>query len=66
MVYYLKSQHEQTPIHNYASLVHFRNQILKVNVCQNGTNFELEGNKDLQILVNDKLITITPNNLVTV
>jgi len=50
----------------YSFKINFRNQILKVNVCQNETNFELEGNKDLQILVNDKLVTITPNNLVTV
>ena len=50
----------------YSFKINFRNQILKVNVCQNETNFELEGNKDLKILVNDKLVTITPNNLVTV
>jgi maltose phosphorylase len=50
----------------YSFKVNFRNQIIKVNVCQNETNFELEGNKGLQILVNDKLITITPNQLVTV
>jgi maltose phosphorylase len=46
--------------------VNFRNQIIKVNACKGHTHFELEGNKDLQILVNNKLITITPNNLVTV
>lgn len=50
----------------YSFKINFRNQILKVNVCQKETNFELEGNKDLQILVNDKLITITPDNLVKV
>tara|TARA_R110002073_G_scaffold302393_3_gene470099 strand:- start:10320 stop:12626 length:2307 start_codon:yes stop_codon:yes gene_type:complete len=50
----------------YSFKINFRNQILKVNVCQNESNFELDGNKDLQILVNDKLIKITPNNLVTV
>ena len=50
----------------YSFKINFRNQILKVNVCQNETKFELEGNKDLKILVNDKLVTITPNNLVTV
>jgi len=50
----------------YSFKVNFRHQILKVNVSQNGTNFELDGNTDLQILVNNKLITITPNNLVTV
>jgi maltose phosphorylase len=50
----------------YSFKINFRNQIIKVNVCQNETNFELEGDTDLQILVNDKQITITPNNLVTV
>jgi maltose phosphorylase len=50
----------------YSFKINFRNQILKVNVCQKETNFELEGIKDLQILVNDKLITITPDNLVKV
>ncbi len=50
----------------YSFKINFRNQILKVNVCQNETNFELEGNKDLDILVNNKKITITPNSLVTV
>ena len=50
----------------YSFKINFRNQIIKINVCKGHTHFELEGNKDLQILVNDKLITITPNNLVTV
>lgn len=50
----------------YSFKVNFRQQIITVNVNQNETNFELDGNKDLQILVNDKLITITPHNLVTV
>lgn len=50
----------------YSFKVNFRQQIITVNVSQNETNFELDGNKDLQILVNDKLITITPHNLVTV
>jgi len=50
----------------YSFKINFRNQIIKVNVCQNETNFELDGNEDLQILVNGELVTITPNNLVTV
>ncbi len=50
----------------YSFKVNFRHQILTVNVNQNETNFELDGNKDLQILVNNELVTITPNNLVTV
>ncbi|NNL31585.1 MAG: glycoside hydrolase family 65 protein, partial [Flavobacteriaceae bacterium] len=50
----------------YSFKINFRGQILKVNVTKHETNFELDGHKDLQILVNDKLITITPNNLITV
>ena len=50
----------------YSFKVNFRHQILKVNVSQKETTFELDGTQDLQILVNDKLISITPNNLVTV
>ncbi|NNK59490.1 MAG: hypothetical protein HKP00_02650 [Flavobacteriaceae bacterium] len=50
----------------YSFKINFRGQILKVNVANHETNFELDGEKDLQILVNDKLITITPNNLITV
>ena len=46
--------------------INFRNQILKVNVCQNKTHFELDGEDDLQIVVNNNAITITPNNLITV
>ncbi|WP_299556881.1 glycoside hydrolase family 65 protein [Seonamhaeicola sp.] len=50
----------------YSFKVNFRDAIIKVNVTQNGTNFELEGKHELQILVNDTLVTIEPNNLVTV
>ena len=50
----------------YSFKINFRNQILKVNVSQNETNFELEGAYDLQILVNDKLVNIKPNSLTTV
>jgi len=37
----------------YSFKVNFRNQIVKVNVCQNETNFKLSGNEELQILVNN-------------
>ncbi len=50
----------------YSFKVNFRNQILKINVGQNETNFELESNVALQLLVNDELVTIEPNNLVTI
>ncbi|RSK41908.1 glycoside hydrolase family 65 protein [Mangrovimonas spongiae] len=46
--------------------INFRNQILKVNVSQKETNFELEGTTGLTILVNGKPVTVTPNNLVKV
>ena len=50
----------------YSFKVNFRHQILKVSVNHNETHFELEGDHDLQILVNGKSVTISPNNLVTV
>ncbi len=50
----------------YSFKVNFRNQVVKVNVCQGITHFELEGTADLDILVDGKQVTISPNNLVTV
>lgn len=50
----------------YSFKVNFRHQILKVNVCQGHTHFELEGDTDLDILVNGIAVTISPNSLVTV
>ncbi|WP_191858750.1 glycoside hydrolase family 65 protein [Hanstruepera ponticola] len=50
----------------YSFKINFRNQIVKVNVTQNETSFEIEGNMELQVFVNNELITISPNNLVTV
>ena len=50
----------------YSFKVNFRNQILKVEVCQSDTKFELEGDAELQILVNTLPISITPNSLITV
>ncbi|MCF7561463.1 glycoside hydrolase family 65 protein [Sabulilitoribacter multivorans] len=50
----------------YSFKVNFRNQIIKVNITKDKTHFELEGTKSLEISVNSKLVTITPNNLVTI
>ncbi|MEZ4803568.1 MAG: glycoside hydrolase family 65 protein [Gelidibacter sp.] len=50
----------------YSFKVNFRNQILKVNISQKSTRFELTGDSDLNILVNGKKVNIQPNNLVTV
>lgn len=50
----------------YSFKINFRNQILTVNVSQDKTTFELIGTKDLVILVNDKKVTVSPSNSVTV
>lgn len=50
----------------YSFKVNFRDQILKVNVSQAETTFELEGNTDLNIQVNDNSVTVSPNNLVKI
>ncbi len=50
----------------YSFKVNFRNQVLKVHVTHDITKFELKGDKELQIIVNDKIVNIKPNNLVEV
>lgn len=50
----------------YSFKINFRNQVLKVNVNQDETNFELDSGDELTILVNGKIVIVTPNNLVTV
>ncbi|WP_103866009.1 glycoside hydrolase family 65 protein [Aquimarina sp. I32.4] len=50
----------------YAFNVNYRNQILKVDVSQEGTSFSLEGDQELLIYVHDKELKISPNNQVTV
>ncbi|WP_411767314.1 glycoside hydrolase family 65 protein [Winogradskyella sp. A3E31] len=49
----------------YSFKVNFRNHILKVNVCQEETKFELEGQGELKIKVDGKIIVVRPNDLVT-
>ncbi|WP_108801799.1 glycoside hydrolase family 65 protein [Aquimarina sp. Aq107] len=50
----------------YAFNVNFRNSILKVNVSQEGTTFNLEGEHELLIYVDGKEFTISPNSLMSV
>ena len=50
----------------YSFKVNFRGQILKISVTHQQTSFELEGEKELNLLVHGKKIRVTPNNLVTV
>ncbi|MBD0825342.1 glycoside hydrolase family 65 protein [Aestuariibaculum marinum] len=47
----------------YSFKINFRNQILKVYVTQQETTFELEGNTELQILVNGKLHVIASKKI---
>ncbi|PWG04973.1 glycoside hydrolase family 65 protein [Polaribacter aquimarinus] len=51
---------------SYSFKVNFRNQIITVNVTQKGTHFEIDGKKEIQILVNGESISVSPNQLVTV
>jgi maltose phosphorylase len=50
----------------YSFKINFRNQILKVAVNQNETNFSLEGNHSISVIVNGKEVIVEPNSLVTV
>ena len=50
----------------YSFKINFRNQILKVSVHQNDTQFSLEGNKEINVIVNGNEVLVEPNSLVTV
>jgi len=46
----------------YSFKVNFRNHIIKVDVTQKDTNFEILSGKDLQILVNNKTLSLKNNH----
>jgi len=48
----------------YSFKINFRNQVLKVNVAQHGTSFELEGDKEMIISVNNELKKIIPTTTI--
>ncbi len=50
----------------YSFKINFRDQILKVTVSQDTTKFELDGTSNLDIIVNDKSVTITTNKQIIV
>lgn len=50
----------------YSFKINFRNQILKVAVLPNQTNFTLEGEKEIRVLVNGKEIIVEPHRMVSV
>ncbi len=47
---------------SYSFKVNFRNQVITVNVSQNGNHFELEGKEEVKILVNGVLVNVSPDN----
>ena len=51
---------------DYSFTINFRGHVLKVSVSHTDVKFELEGDAELQILVNNKTITVSPNSLITV
>ncbi len=50
----------------YSFKINFRNQILKVAVNHNETQFSLEGNNQISVFVNGNSVLVEPNSLVTV
>ncbi len=50
----------------YSFKVNFRNQIVKIKVAADKTTFSLEGDEAIKILVKDKLVEVTPNEVITV
>lgn len=50
----------------YSFKINFRNQVLKVSVHAGETNFSLEGDRELIVVVNGKEVSVEPNTLVTV
>jgi maltose phosphorylase len=50
----------------YSFKINFRNQVLKVSVHAGETNFTLEGDHELTVVVNGREVTVEPNTLVTV
>ncbi|MEN8836085.1 MAG: glycoside hydrolase family 65 protein [Polaribacter sp.] len=51
---------------SFSFKVNFRDQVIKVIVSQNATNFELEGTKEMSIIVDGKIMEVTPNKLIIV
>ncbi|MFL9845371.1 glycoside hydrolase family 65 protein [Flavobacterium rhizosphaerae] len=50
----------------YSFKINFRGQVLKVSVQSGETHFSLEGNKELDVVVNGLSVTVKPNQLLTV
>jgi maltose phosphorylase len=51
---------------SYSFKINFRNQILKISISKEATTIEMEGDKSIEVLINNKKMLIEPNNLVRV
>jgi maltose phosphorylase len=49
----------------YSFKINFRGQILKVDINHDGTTFSVDGTQELTLVVNDKSVVVSPNNIVT-
>jgi maltose phosphorylase len=50
----------------YSFKINFRNQILKISINHQETQFTLEGAKNMTVFVNNKPVLVEPNSLITV
>jgi maltose phosphorylase len=50
----------------YSFKINFRNQVIKISVSHEVTEFCLEGNTEITVFVNNKEVVVKPNSLVTV
>jgi maltose phosphorylase len=50
----------------YSFKINFRNQVLKISVHPNATEFSLEGDQEITVVVNGERVLVEPNGLVTV
>ncbi|MBT8253683.1 MAG: glycoside hydrolase family 65 protein, partial [Bacteroidia bacterium] len=51
---------------SYSFKVNFRGQIIKVIVNKTETLLELEGEHEIDVIINGNLVKITPDKLVTI
>ena len=51
---------------SYSFKINFRNQIICATISQKECTFKLDGETPLQVLVNDKLLNVVPNNKIKI
>jgi len=51
---------------SYSFKIIFRGNIIKVKVHKNGASFEIDGDKPINIFVNNKPLTVEPNSFIKI